>query len=287
MSTPKCFISYSWDGEEHQSWVRRLASKLQNSGVETFLDQWDVYPGINLAQYMETSIRDSDYVILVCTHNYAKKANLGLGGVGYEKSIVTGEIYGQHKTKKFIPILRGDPELSRPSYLKSRAYIDFRDEAKFEKSSEEILRHIFDSPKYTRPKLGDKPVFRKKDESNVNAIEGNSFKLFKEIYEFAFSKSGLDKPHEEAVKFTRNLIRKLPDEDFSTYKKAYDFASLDVGLRYSKEHSEIFANVWVSNYYGKNLDRFIELYNHAYSLTGLDKTKEESVKYALYFLDRP
>jgi hypothetical protein len=49
---------------------------------------------------MESSTRDSDYVTLVCTPKYAKKANERSGGVGYETSVVTGELYNQTKSAK-------------------------------------------------------------------------------------------------------------------------------------------------------------------------------------------
>ena len=128
MAAPRCFISYSWDNDEHKDWVRCLATELQRNGVETRLDQWDTHPGMDVTNYMETCIRESDFVLLVCTPIFAQKANVGLGGVGYEKGIVTGEIFADaHSTKKFVPVLRkGNPRDYLPSYLKSRMYIDFK-----------------------------------------------------------------------------------------------------------------------------------------------------------------
>src|SRR5712692_1160770 len=89
----RCFLSYSWDSEEHRAWVRRLASDLVENGVEVLLDQWDVAPGDDLTAYMESSIRESDCVLLICTPSFPRKANEGHGGVGYEKTIVTGELF--------------------------------------------------------------------------------------------------------------------------------------------------------------------------------------------------
>jgi len=83
---------------------------------------------MDVTNYMETCIRESDFVLLVCTPIFAQKANVGLGGVGYEKGIVTGEIFADAASpKKFVPLLRkGNPRDSLPSYLKSRVYIDFK-----------------------------------------------------------------------------------------------------------------------------------------------------------------
>jgi hypothetical protein len=89
LANPKCFVSYSKDDEEHEEWVRKLATTLQKNGVNTALDQWDGYSGMDLINYMETSIRESNFVLMVCTTTYKEKADAGRGGVGYEKMVRT------------------------------------------------------------------------------------------------------------------------------------------------------------------------------------------------------
>ena len=159
MNRPTCFISYSWDSDEHSTWVRALAERLQENGVQVLLDQWDLTPGSDLLAYMETSIRASDFVLLVCTPQFAQKADLGRGGVGYEKSIVTGEIFSRGRSsKEFIPLLRsGGPSASLPSYLMSKVFIDFRNETQFASAFEQLLRHIHQAPRFLRPALGTPP----------------------------------------------------------------------------------------------------------------------------------
>jgi hypothetical protein len=44
-------------------------------------------PGADLSQFMESRIRESRFVLLVCTPVFASKANSGVGGVGYEKQM--------------------------------------------------------------------------------------------------------------------------------------------------------------------------------------------------------
>jgi len=173
LSTPTCFISYSWDGEPHKDWVRVLSNRLQENGVKVYLDQWDIHPGSDLPEYMETSVRESEFVLLICTPVFANKANAGRGGVGYEKSIVTGEIFSRsHASKKYVPILRvGDQNLSLPSYLKSRIFIDFRDDTLFEKSLIKLLRHIYNSPTHSPPPIGTRPDFSNTVESSITSQE--------------------------------------------------------------------------------------------------------------------
>ena len=57
------FISYSWDSEAHKLWVRELATRLRTSGVDITLDQWHLAPGDQLPQFMESAVRDSDFVL--------------------------------------------------------------------------------------------------------------------------------------------------------------------------------------------------------------------------------
>ena len=163
MEPPRCFISYSWDSEEHREWVRHLANRLRECGVDALLDQFHCAPGTDLAEFMETSIRESAFVLLVCTPNFARRANAGIGGVGYEKSIVTGEIFaGEAQETKFVPVLRqGDQKKALPSYLKSRLFIDFREDGLFEAGLEELVRHFHGEPLHPPPPLGTKPDWNK------------------------------------------------------------------------------------------------------------------------------
>jgi len=35
---PSAIISYSWDSEEHKTWVREIATRLRRNGVDIKLD---------------------------------------------------------------------------------------------------------------------------------------------------------------------------------------------------------------------------------------------------------
>lgn len=161
VQNPVCFISYSWESNEHSVWVRHLAEQLQQNGVNTILDQWDLRPGMDMAHFMENSIRSSDYILLVCTPLFTQKANEGTGGVGYEKNIVTAEIINKIKPDtNIVPILRsGDKIDAIPTYLGSKIFIDFRHDDNFEQKMEELLRHIYGVPKFQRPSPGQSPSF--------------------------------------------------------------------------------------------------------------------------------
>lgn len=75
---------------------------------------------------METAVRDSDFVLIVCTPSYRHKSNRRQGGVGYEGDIMTGEVFISGNRRKFIPILKKGPwEAATPSWRAGTYYIDF------------------------------------------------------------------------------------------------------------------------------------------------------------------
>jgi hypothetical protein len=106
IKSPKVFISYSWDDVSHKSWVKELASHLRSDGVDVTIDRWGVAPGGQLPEYMERSIRENDYVLIVCTPQYKSRSDNRSGGVGYEGDIMTGEVFVHRNHSKFIPLLR-------------------------------------------------------------------------------------------------------------------------------------------------------------------------------------
>ena len=70
----KVFISYAWESEEHRARVKALADRLLADGIEAIVDQYDLELGDRLPQFMEQSVRSSDYVLIVCTPAYKQKA---------------------------------------------------------------------------------------------------------------------------------------------------------------------------------------------------------------------
>ena len=124
----KVFISYAWESEQHRAWVKALANRLLGDGIEAILDQYDLELGDRLPQFMEQSVRSSDYVLIVCTPAYKRKADARIGGVGYEGHIISGELFSGHNERKFIPVIKeGSAEESLPAFLKGKLAVDLGD----------------------------------------------------------------------------------------------------------------------------------------------------------------
>lgn len=156
---PRVFLSYSHEEPDDGRWVMDLGKLLRENGVDAYLDKWDLVPGQDTTYFMESQIRDSDFVILVCTPKYAEKSNIPRGGVGYEKNIISAEMLQANDLRpKFIPVVRkGTFDSALPTYLGSKYAIDFRDDQKQQRALDELLRTIYKQPHPEKPPLGLNP----------------------------------------------------------------------------------------------------------------------------------
>jgi hypothetical protein len=158
----RVFISYSWDTQVHKDWVREFADDLATNGIDIILDQYDLQIGEDRFQFMETSVREADAVLCVCTPAYVSKANGRSAGVGVETSLITPQFFERMKSaKQFIPIVRqsdGTTPLT-PDYLSALIFVDFRDDQGFRSQMEQLLRHLHKRPKHRKPEIGGPPVF--------------------------------------------------------------------------------------------------------------------------------
>ncbi len=174
---PKAFVSYSWDSEEHKTWVADLSKKLRNDGVETILDQWHVVPGEQLPQFMEREIRNNDYALIICTPKYKLKSNARSGGVGYEGDIMTAEVFSKSNHKKYIPILcSGEWTESSPSWLAGKYYIDLSTPDKYEQGYKDLITTIH-GHRVKAPPVGKKPSYL----SAENIVSDSKPKEFEDI----------------------------------------------------------------------------------------------------------
>jgi hypothetical protein len=158
MTAPVAFISYSHDSQDHKRWVLDLATRLRSNGVDVILDQWDLGPGGDLPHFMEQAVAKSARVLMICTERYTQKANLGSGGVGYEKMIVTAELLQRIESNRFIPIVRQSGARDLPRFLGSKLYIDLSSADLFETGFDQLLRELLGVPLFQKPPLGEAPT---------------------------------------------------------------------------------------------------------------------------------
>ena len=107
---PKVFISYSWDSEEHKNSVLDLADNLRTHGIDCNIDRFEVSLTEGWQSWMRNQIKQSDFVLTVCTEQYKKsfqgKTDLDQGeGITWKGAIINQLICDRISSAKFIPII--------------------------------------------------------------------------------------------------------------------------------------------------------------------------------------
>ena len=97
-TSPKVFISYSHDSLEHEDRVLSLADRLRQDGVDASIDQYVPAPPDGWPIWMNSEIRNANFLLLVCTETYHRRAEHseepGKGrGVLWEAKRIYNDLY--------------------------------------------------------------------------------------------------------------------------------------------------------------------------------------------------
>jgi hypothetical protein len=170
---PKVFISYSHDSPEHAQYVLQLANRLRADGIACMIDQYLLVPEEGWPRWMDKQIRDSDFVVMVCTETYCQRVmgeeQPGLGrGARWEGHLIYEAIYtADTRNTKFIPVwFEASGSQWIPSVLRSTNYYDLRTNDGYE----ELYRRLTDQPRAIKPEVGklrSLPPIERKSEGAV------------------------------------------------------------------------------------------------------------------------
>ena len=179
----KVFISYSWMPAGNKDWVKKLAQRLEQDGVEVVIDYKDLKLGHDKYVFMERLVTDDtiDKVLIICNQSYKEKADSRRGGVGDESSIISSQVYGQACQEKFIPVVneydeKGLPCL--PHYLGTRMYADL---TVFDKGYQELLKNILESETETSRSDSVEEAEKKPKQEEYNVKQSDVEELYQEI----------------------------------------------------------------------------------------------------------
>ena len=221
---PTVFISYSWDSEEHKSWVLALADSLEEYDIQVIIDKRDFHLGDFLPLMMEEAISKSDYVLFVCTENYKYKSDNRKGGVIYEDAIITGELYLKQNNRKYIPIFRSNRFNDvTPNWAIGKMGVCFLNVEKYQDNIRELVKEI-------NPRRLDiiKPDFYHltKDMQKIllNNLESLLDQCFYHLSELeniimvleSIDPNKLDKEIQSLLKETIDHLNKLGDDEFNS-----------------------------------------------------------------------
>ncbi|MCF6281726.1 MAG: TIR domain-containing protein [Candidatus Polarisedimenticolaceae bacterium] len=219
MSKPTIFISYSHDSETHRQRVLAFSNELVKSGIDCTLDRYVETPEEGWPQWMDRSIDDADYVLMICTEIYYKRVKgteeVGKGlGVKWEGSLINNKLYRDGTiNKKFIPLLfdsQHKPFI--PDILQSTTFYTVNAKEGFE----DLCRRLTNQPKVIKPEIGtlkELPPERAADfftsESPTNSPEkiyltklpDTDAKIFGRKKELALLDEAWQDPHKKIISF--------------------------------------------------------------------------------------
>lgn len=129
----KCFISHSWRNGEHD-FATKLADALQLYGIEkAWLDEREIPGGGHIGDRLMRGVQTCDVFLFIMSPNAVTSPWCCLE---LEEALKQRSETGI----QIVPLLLKD--CSIPKELKDLLYIDFRDEAQFEKTLEKLLTSI-------------------------------------------------------------------------------------------------------------------------------------------------
>ncbi|HEX5727502.1 MAG TPA: toll/interleukin-1 receptor domain-containing protein [Longimicrobiaceae bacterium] len=146
---PTAFISYKWETEEHNAWVKSFAEDLQGHGIEPHLDRWEVRPGDSLTDYMASRISRADAFLFVMTSaSVAAVEAEGNSALKFELQLAMARERAGEKIRVIGIYREGD----RPAaHLRDRLYADFRDSSRYSAKLRELADDLLGRPPALKP----------------------------------------------------------------------------------------------------------------------------------------
>ncbi|PZF32059.1 toll/interleukin-1 receptor domain-containing protein [Curtobacterium sp. MCPF17_051] len=158
---PRVFVSYSWDSPEHQLWVREVfVAGLRRRGVDAVMDAHELLPGANVTRFMRSSIQRADHIAVICTPNYARRAEAGTGGVGEEAVLIRQLLPNLRPAQRVVPVLRGGTANEAvPPMLGQAMFVDARSDDDVALVLNELAAAFFGMPMTPAPPMAAPPTW--------------------------------------------------------------------------------------------------------------------------------
>jgi TIR domain len=157
ISPPRVFSSYSHDSARYEERVLALSDRLLNDGVDAMLDRYVSAPPEGWPFWMESQIRDADFVLVICSETYLcrvehrEEPSKGRGVV-WEINSIYNCLYSKNLVNdKFIPVLlQGASHDDIPLPLKGFTHYWADTAAGYDG----LYRRLVNQPLVSKPQLG-------------------------------------------------------------------------------------------------------------------------------------
>lgn len=166
------FISYLQSEAKNEK-IDKLIQLLEESNIRVIIDERDLQIGDDLPLFMEKNLVESDFIIVILTSGYKKRADIRQGGVGYETSIMAASLSKNEAVKKFLPVTF-EPYRDEivPVFLASKLASDLSDALEtttFKRAFEKLKRTILgiSTTSQSSQALDSKKIVKVTDKSDL------------------------------------------------------------------------------------------------------------------------
>ena len=154
---PTAFVCYAHETGSHNQQVTDLTVRLRADGVDCTADVFEVSPPEGWQRWMLRQVKDSDFVIVVCTathaqHIAASPTSRAGRGVRWEDGAILQCLYDEGENRRFIPVVFDKTALHHiPQALKSATHYDLSTH----KGYVALHRALTNQPQVEKPPIGE------------------------------------------------------------------------------------------------------------------------------------
>jgi len=182
--SPKLFISYSHDSQEHKDRVLDLAKRLWEDGIDCTIDQYEESPAEGWQRWMLNQVEEATFVLVICTEQYDRRfrghETIGKGkGATWEGGVIIQELYdAQGQNFKFIPITLAPEDVNFvPSPLRGATSYRLNTADGYEL----LYRRLTNQPRTRKPELGKLQTLVPRDRKQFFLSEDSQSSLKEEL----------------------------------------------------------------------------------------------------------
>lgn len=155
---PKVFISHASDDKER--FVLGFAAKLRESGIDAWLDKWEMLPGDSLVEKIfDEGLKGARAVIIVLSRYSVRKPWI-------KEELNASIVKKIAKGTKIIPVIIDDCEV--PESLKSTVWEKVNNIYSYQESLDRIIASIFD--KVQKPDIGPVPFYARQQLFQIQGL---------------------------------------------------------------------------------------------------------------------
>lgn len=167
----KIFISYAWEKTEKErkeinQFILWLSKALENSGFKPFVDILENKPGSNLESYMINGIKDSEFIICICTETYNNNMNDPKTGVYKEIELIKR----YSRLDNVIPLIREGEFKFLPDIFKDKFVSQFKFEDILSVYNTEKFKELYDALDDKNYELLDQLNYFEEQDNDIKKI---------------------------------------------------------------------------------------------------------------------